>query len=301
MHRFFITLFVGFGFLQTQADDAALSGILVEGHDWELIAEGFEFTDGLASDEAGNLYFSDVKAGDAIFRTDLTGKTEKFISDAPGISGIQKGSDGKFYACVARGQRVVSFTKDGSEKLLADEVRPNDLVVAHDGNLYFTMTPTKEIRRISPSGEMSVVNSGAITRPNGISLSPDQKTLAVSDHGGKFLWSFAIKPDGTLGEANKLATVKTADEASEVSRGDGTATDKNGRYYVTTQVGLQVFSKKGKLLGVIRAPSENPIVSTCFAGPDHTYLYVANGGSIYRRKTKTSGALFFLKPITKKE
>lgn len=283
------------GFLSAQ--DMPLSQVLIDGEDWEVAVEGFEFTDGLSTDAEGNLYFSDVKGGDAVFKVDLDGNVSKFVKDAPGISGLQWGADGNLYACVAREQRVVRFSKDGKETELVKDVRPNDLVVTHDGNLYFTMTPTKEIRRIDPSGKMTVVSEGVVTKPNGITLSRDQGTLAVSDHGGKFVWTFRIEKDGTLSHPGNYMTMRTPVANSEIAKGDGMATDKHGRYYVTTAKGLQMFDPTGRMGGVISKPDpENHLVSVCFAGPEHAYLYVANGGKIYRRKTKTAGALFFQEP-----
>ncbi len=277
--------------------DMPLSQILIDGDDWEVVTEGHEFTDGLSTDAEGNLYFSDVKGGDAVYKVDLAGKTSKFIKDAPGISGLQWGADGRLYACVAREQRVVSFSKDGVEKELVKEVRPNDLVVTHDGNLYFTMTPTKEIRRIDPDGKMTVVSEGVVNKPNGITLSRDQGTLAVSDHGGKYVWAFRIEKDGTLSAPGNYMTMRTPASKPEIASGDGMATDVHGRYYVTSAEGLQMFDPTGRMGGVIAKPDkDNHLVSVCFAGKGHAYLHVANGGIIYRRKTKTRGALFFEEP-----
>ncbi len=273
-----------------------LTQVLIEGEDWEVVAEGYGFTDGLCTDAEGNLYFSDVKDGTAVYKVDLEGKVSEFIQDAAGISGLQWGADGKLYACVARGRIVVSFDKDGKMTQLADEVRPNDLVVTHDGNLYFTMTPTSEIRRIDPEGKMTVVSSGDVTKPNGISLSPDQGTLAVSDHGGKFVWAFRIKKDGTLDAAQPYMPMRTPVADPEVAKGDGMATDIHGRWYVTTAMGLQMFDPTGRMGGVIAKPQDANLVSVCFAGPDHAWLYVGCGDKVYRRKTKTKGALFFQAP-----
>ena len=280
-----------------KAQDMPLSQVLIEGENWEVAAEGFNFADGLSTNADGNLYFSDVKGGTAVYKVDLDGRMTEFIKDAPGISGLQWGSDGRLYACVAREQRVVVFDADGKETELVNEVRPNDLVVTHDGNLYFTMTPTSEIRRIDPSGKMSVVSEGVVTKPNGITLSRDQGTLAVSDHGGKFVWAFRIEEDGSLGCPGNYMEMRTPVADPEIARGDGMATDVHGRYYVTTAEGLQMFDPTGRMGGVIATPDpEEMLVSVCFAGPDHSYLYVANGGKIYRRKTKTRGALFFEEP-----
>ena len=166
-----------------------------------------------------------------------------------------------------------------------------------NGNLYFTMTPTKEIRRIDSAGKMTIVSEGVVTKPNGITLSPDQGTLAVSDHGGKFVWAFRIEKDGSLSHPGNYMEMRTPVADPEIARGDGMATDIHGRYYVTTAEGLQMFDPTGRMGGVIATPDpEQMLVSVCFAGPDHSYLYVANGGKIFRRKTKTSGALFFQEP-----
>lgn len=279
------------------SQDMPLSQVLIDGEGWEPVAEGFNFTDGLCTDQEGNLYFSDVKGGTAVYKVDLSGKVSEFIKNAPGISGLQWGSDGRLYACVAREKRVVVFDKNGKETELVNEVRPNDLVVTHRGDLYFTMTPTKEIRRIDSKGKMSVVSSGVVGKPNGITLSRDQGTLAVSDHGGKYVWAFRIEKDGSLAHPGNYMEMRTPVKDPEVAKGDGMATDIHGRYYVTTAEGLQMFDPTGRMGGVIATPdSESGLVSVGFAGPDHSYLHVANGGTVYRRKTKTRGALFFAKP-----
>ena len=67
-------------------------------------------------------------------------------------------------------------------------------------------------------------------------------------------------------------------------------TDKVGRYYVTSAVGVQVFDTTGRLCGVLPKPQPKGLVNAAFAGPDRSYLYVANGDRIYRRKT-TSEAM----------
>lgn len=294
---FALIALIALAVFSAQAQDMPLSQVLIDGEDWEVAVEGYEFTDGLSTDAEGNLYFSDVKGGDAVYKADLEGKVTEFIPDFPGISGLQWGADGRLYACVAREQRFVVFDADGKATELAKDIRPNDLVVTHDGNVYFTMTPTKEIRRIDPQGKMTVVSEGVVTKPNGITLSRDQGTLAVSDHGGKYVWTFRIEKDGTLSSPANYMTMRTPVKTPEVARGDGMATDAHGRYYVTTAEGLQMFDPTGRMGGVIATPDPSMgLVSVCFAGPGHEYLYVANGGKIYRRKTKTKGALFFQAP-----
>lgn len=273
------------------SQDMPLSQVLIDGESWEVVSEGHGFTDGLCSDAEGNLYFSDVKSGTAIYRVDLQGRVSEFIKDAAGISGLKWGADGRLYACVARGRMVVAFDKDGKMTELAREVQPNDLVVTHDGNVYFTMTGTKEIRRIDPKGVMTVADAGTVTKPNGIALSPDQGTLAVSDHGGKHVWAFRIEVDGTLAHGDGYMTMRTPVTDPEIAKGDGMTTDAYGRWYVTTAEGLQMFDPTGRMGGVIATPQNAPLVSACFAGPNLEYLYVGCGDKVYRRKTKSKGVL----------
>ena len=280
----------------TEAQDMPLSQVLIDGEDWQVVSEGHGFTDGLCTDAEGNLYFTDVKGGTAIYKVDLDGKQTRFIDEVPGISGLQWGADGKLYACMGRARQLNRFDADGNMETLAEEVRPNDLVVTHDGNVYFTMTPTSEVRRIDPDGKMTIVDSGTVSKPNGITLSPDQGTLAVSDHGGEYTWTWRIKKDGSHDAAEKYMTLRCPTDTPEVSRGDGAATDAHGRYYVTSAEGLQMFDPTGRMGGVIAKPQDANLVSACFAGKDHAYLHVACGDKVYRRLTKTHGALFFQAP-----
>lgn len=283
------------------AQDMPLSQVLIDGEGWQAVSEGHGFTDGVCSDAEGNVYFSDVRSGQVIYKVDLDGKVSEFIKDAAGISGLQWAADGKLYACVARGRMVVRFDKEGKMEILAKEVRPNDLVVTHDGNVYFTQTPEKEIRRIDPSGKMTVVSKDVVTKPNGITLSADQGTLAVSDYGGKYVWTFRIEKDGSLSYPQNYMMMRTPHSNPEVAKGDGMATDADGRYYVTSAEGLQMYDPTGRMGGVIAKPQNAGLVSATFAGPGLSYLYVACGDKIYRRKTKTKGVLFFQQPKLDKQ
>ncbi|MCF6311889.1 MAG: SMP-30/gluconolactonase/LRE family protein [Verrucomicrobiales bacterium] len=283
------------------ARDMPLSEVLIEGAGWQVVSEGHGFTDGLCSDADGNVYFSDVRSGQVIYKVDLDGKVSEFVKKAAGISGLQWGADGKLYACLARGRMVVRFDQGGKMEILAKEVRPNDLVVTYDGNVYFTQTPEQEIVRIDPKGKMTVVSKGVIVKPNGITLSPDQGTLAVSDYGGKYVWVFRIEKEGTLSYPQNYMTMRTANGKPEVAKGDGMATDAEGRYYVTSAVGLQMYDPTGRMGGVIVKPQDAGLVSVVFGGADLAYLYVACGDTIYRRKTKSKGVLFFEKPEKERE
>jgi enterochelin esterase family protein len=69
------------------------------------------------------------------------------------------------------------------------------------------------------------------------------------------------------------------------SRGDGMAVDKAGRYYVTSELGVQIFDPTGRPCGVLpKVDRDQPLTTCMLAGSDHSTLYIAHGKRIYRRK-----------------
>ncbi|MFZ4768396.1 MAG: SMP-30/gluconolactonase/LRE family protein, partial [Roseimicrobium sp.] len=180
------------------AQDTSTHDILIEGAGWQEAVTGQTFTDGLASDPEGNLFFTDVKNGKGIYKLGLDGQVTLVVDNQPGISGLHIGADGRFYACVNKAGKVGVFSKDGAFTELVANVKCNDLVVTKSGFVYFTETPTKRIHCVTPDGKTFVADERHVSRPNGITLSADQTSLAVSEHGGKNVWLWQIQPDGTL-------------------------------------------------------------------------------------------------------
>lgn len=292
----------------SSAQDTSLHDWLIEGEGWKVAAEGYTFTDGLCVDTAGNLFFTDVKAGKGIYKIDVaTGKTDLAIDNLPGISGLQIGPDGKFYACHNKEQRIIRFGMDGKPEVLLTGVKCNDLVVSTSGNIYFTETPTKRIHLITAKGEHRVADEGNVNKPNGISISPDQRTLAVSDMGGKNVWTWQIADDGSLSAGAPYMTMETpllTDQSggkpgerpanlplyAPTSGGDGMTTEAKGRWFVTTTLGVQIFDQAGRLSGTIAKPTPDAKVVSCeFAGKDHDLLFIAAGDKVMSRKLKVKG------------
>ncbi len=278
--------------LTLHAQDTSTHAILIEGEDWKEAVTGQTFTDGLCAMEDGSLLFTDVRTGKGIYKLGLDGKVTLMIDEQPGISGLALGPDGRIYACQNKASRVVVFEKDGTVKELMKDVKPNDLIVSKKGFVYFTETGTKRIHCITPEGKTFVADEGHVLRPNGITLSADQTTLAVSEHGGKNVWSWQIQPDGKLtGGSPNMTLLVSPNNAKGESLGDGSTTDAAGRYYVTSELGIQVFDATGRHSGTIAPPFQGAkIVSVEFAGENHEWLFVCAGDRIFKRKTQTRGA-----------
>jgi enterochelin esterase family protein len=183
------------------------------------------------------------------------------------------------------------------------------LVVTRRGHVYFTQTGKKEVVWIDPqSGETKVVDQG-ITAPNGIALSPDQATLMVSDYRGVAGWLFRIAADGRLeGKAPTISLRLPIDPKGEfrfneppprltASGGDGSTSDEQGRFYITSALGVQVFDAGGRECGLLPkwliAPDamSKPLASCVLAGPDRAWLYVTLGDRVFRRKVQAKGAI----------
>ena len=285
---------------QDLGGDMGLWKILPDDSKWELVAEGFAFTDALCADAQGNLYFTDVSKGTNVFRVGADGKVVAVFGDAPKVSGLKWGPDGRLYACQGGLKRIIAFDQSGKISVIAEDVQPNDLVVSRKGFIYITETGPKQITMIDPKGNKRVVDTG-ISKPNGITLSPDQGTLVVSDYGGTNVWAFRVEADGTLSSKVPYMTMRAPVDKPDVAGGDGMTVDVAGRYYVTTALGVQMFDETGRLGGLLSKPQNKGVVSVAFAGTDLAWLYVASTDKIYRRKTKTSGVLFHLPAVAGKK
>lgn len=276
--------------LPALAQDTSLHEFLFDNEPWKEAAAGYAFTDGLCVDREGNLLFTDVKSGKGIYKRDAsTGEISLLVDGIPGISGVQYGENGKLYACHNREQRVIAIGPDQKIEVLVTGVKCNDLAVTKDGYVYFTETPTKRVHCITPDRKHRIADEGHVTRPNGIAVSPDGQTLAVSDHGGKHVWAWRIEPDGALTAGSPFMTMQLPVGKQE-ALGDGMTAESKGRWFVTTDLGIQVFDPAGRLAGIIAKPvAGGKIVSVEFAGKDRDVLFVAAGDKIYSRKVKVRG------------
>ena len=289
---------------KVSAQDMPLSQILLPGEKWELAVDGIGFADAPTADDKGNFYFSDMRSEQGLFRLSPDGKKHPFLKGATGISGMKFGPDGQLYACRARFKELVKIdTRTSEMTTLAKDVRPNDLVVTHKGHIYFTETPKQQVTFINPSNSEVKAADNGITAPNGICLSPDQGTLAVSDFRGKHCWTLRVEADASLKFKQPYMTMRRKPDPDAKRdilpafkpscRGDGMITDAYGRYYVATELGVQYFDPTGRISGVIPGPHGiKGMTSVTFAGPQLEYMYITCFDKIYRMKTKARGVLY---------
>ena len=266
------------------------SGLLMDGQDWELVAEGYTFTEGPAVDLKGNLYFTDTFRS-KIYRLNDQRQAEVFVDQSYGTNGLMFGPDGRLYGCQNAKKRIVAYDSSGAAETIAENVQSNDIVVARDGGIYFTDPPNKQVWYIPPGGEKRVVDRG-LGYANGLILSPDQGTLVVADMRGTNLWAYRIEPDGSLTGKQPLYTLRIP-EGRKDSGADGMTIDSQGRIYSTSHLGLQVFDSQGRLIGIIDKPQKSWLANAVFAGPKLDTLYVTCMNKVYKRKINAQGIRYF--------
>lgn len=274
------------------AQDMPLSDLLIDGEGWHLVSEGHKFTEGPAVDDQGNVFFVDVPESKIFKISASDGKVSVFVADSGKASGLMFGGDGRLYAAQSGKQGVAAYDAAGKETTIASGIPVNDLVVTKDNHIYVTDLGNKQVWHIDPQGNKKVADLG-IEKPNGLILWPDQKTLVVSDFGGNHLWAFRIATDGSLQHRQPYYTVQLTSAnilaGKAESGGDGMTVDKDGRIYVCTHAGLQVFDTQGRLSGIIAKPQEKFLSNVTYGGEKLDTLYVTCLDKVYSRKTKTTG------------
>ncbi|HSG71276.1 MAG TPA: SMP-30/gluconolactonase/LRE family protein, partial [Planctomycetaceae bacterium] len=125
--------------------------------------------------------------------------------------------------------------------------------------------------------------------PNGVILSPDEKTLYVIPSMQEEMWAYPVISPGELGPGKVFCKLKQA-EGKSGGGGDGLTIDTKGNLYITSGLGLQVFSPEGKHLGTIEFPEQPANVT--FGGPDSKTLFVTARKSLYSVEMEATGHAF---------
>jgi gluconolactonase len=263
----------------------------------------FQFTEGPAADREGNLYFSDVQ-GDKLYKVDAKGELSTLLDPSHHTNGLMCNAAGNIVACEMDGRLIEVNAKTKEVKSLADGYEgkrfnaPNDLVIDRNGGVYFTdpmfRAPTPWPQGVqafyyrAPDGK--VTRLGVIEKaPNGIILSPDEKTLYVIPSQQAEMLAYPVEGPGRIGRERVFCTLKQAAGKTN-GGGDGLTVDTKGNLYITSALGVQVFNPQGNLLGIIEFP-EQP--ANCdFGGPDQKTLYATARTSLYAVPMEVAGHVF---------
>ena len=171
------------------------------------------------------------------------------------------------------------------ENLLEDKRRkPNDLVVDRLGGVYFTLTGPGEVVYVSPKGKAQTVTS-KIQTPNGLILSPDERTLYVSEYVPKKILSFKVEENGALSAKKLFAQMD--DGQPDLKGADGMCVDRAGNVYCAGPKDIWIWDSKGKLLDKIGCPER--AVNCAFGGTQLHDLYLTCFGGVHVQPMNVSG------------
>ena len=271
--------------IKTPTPPQARINVLIPGEGWEQVSQGHKFTEGPAIGPDGSFFFVDPP-NNKIFKIDAAGKQTEFCSDAPGASGCMLGPDGKLYACLSGRKEIVRYDMQGKEEVLVKEAPCNDLVVLPHG-LYYTDPGAKKVFYVTFDGARKEVDTG-LEFANGLICSADQAFLYVADSRSMFTYSYQIAADGTLQNKQTYGYLH-ANYGSGNAWADGMAVDTQGNLYVACDNGIQILDQLGRVNLILSKPQPGPLANCKLAGPDRSYLYVAAGDKIFRRKLKAIG------------
>ncbi|GAB3018625.1 SMP-30/gluconolactonase/LRE family protein [Spirosoma pulveris] len=292
----------------------------------EVLATGFVWTEGpIWVKDQGFLLFSDVPQNTIFKWTEKEGVTPflkpsgytgvGLYSDEPGSNGLTIDRQGRLIACEHGDRRVTAMPLNGSggKRTLADNFNgkrfnsPNDVVAHSNGSYYFTdppygmpkkeNDPGKEtdgwgVYRIAPEragvpGMVSIV-VGDLTRPNGIALSPDEKTLYVaqSDPLRPLVMAYPLQADGSVGKGREVFGAAGMKKLGLEGGFDGMKVDRAGNLWVTGGGGVLVLSATGETLGFIKIGAAT---ANCAWGDDGSTLYITSDMYLCRLRTTAKG------------
>jgi gluconolactonase len=265
----------------------AIPGVVAAGTKVIVAKDGFQSTEGPVALPDGSLLFTEPGAS-RVHKIDKDDNITTFVEKTNRANGLAFDSKGRLIA--AQALTVDVIYPPGSETTLATmPSRPNDLVVDKKDGVYFTLPSAKPpVVYYIPAGGQPLV-AGEVDSPHGVQLSPDEKTLYVGNSYGEYLVAFDVQLDGMLANRRNLGKyegVKKTERGAD-SSADGLAVDSEGRIYVGTLPGVQVFSPKGQYLGTI--PTSQRPQNLAFGGPNKKTLYLTGRTALFKVQMLSQG------------
>lgn len=284
------------------------------------------FTEGPACAADGTVYFTDIVNNRILKHEPDRALFSVFRQPSGRANGLLFDAQGRLLACEGNefgpndGHRRITRTDlaTGVMEVLTDRFEgrrynsPNDIAARANGQLFFTdpcygdrttmELDHESVYRIDPNGDVTpILSQPAIERPNGVALSPDEKTLYVVDScpiagGNRKIWAFDLSVKGTVSGQRLIW------DFAPGRGGDGMCVDSLGRLFIACGVlnprhgnetnevpaGVYVFEPNGTSLGRIPVP-EDVITNCTFGGPDLKTLYITAGKTLWQIRVEIPG------------
>jgi gluconolactonase len=275
----------------------------------ELLADGFEFTEGpIWHPYEKHLTFSDIP-NNQMRRWTPDGTVTMFRNPSNKANGNTYDRQGRMLTCEHATSRVTRTAADGTITVLASHYNgqelnsPNDIVVKSDGHIYFTdptygrmtyygvVRPTQlnyqGVYRMDEDGGNLTLLAADFQQPNGLCFSLDEHRLFINDSDRMHVRVFDVRSDGRLAGGSVWAELTGNGEGLA----DGMKIDSAGNLYCCGPGGLHVFAPDARYLGVIRVPEV--VANFTWGDDDLKSLFLTASGKLYRVRTKTPGLPLF--------
>ena len=267
----------------------------------EEVKAGFIFTEGPAWSPHGSLFFTDIPNAKIHQLFEHRHTVGTFTSDSGHANGVLVDASGRMLVCQMDGRVVEYDTKTAQYKILADNYEgkrfnaPNDLIVDKSGGIYFT-DPLFRAPQPLPQGIQAVYYihpDGTVNRltdnlpaPNGIGLSPDGKRLYVVPSRQAEMLVYDVEEPGKVVNGRTFCRLKQP-PGKDNTGGDGMVIDVKGNLYITTNLGVEIFSPAGKHVGLVTFPQQPANVT--FGGAERKTMYVTARTGLYRVEMPIAG------------
>lgn len=274
--------------------------LIADGAELILVAEGFEFTEGPAADQEGNVFFTDQPNNRILKWSRKDSTVSVFMENAGRANGLYFDNEGNLLACADENSELWKIDKNKNVTVLVKDFKgkrlngPNDLWLDEKGGIYFTDPfyqrsywehTEKEVQNervyyLSPNRQDLKIAANDLIKPNGIIGTPDGKTLYVADIGDNKTWSYTIAEDGSL--SNKQLFINMGS--------DGMTIDNQGNIYLTGN-GVTVFNKKGEQ--ILHIPVDKDwTANVTFGGKDGRILFITAMDSLFSLKMNVQGVYY---------
>jgi gluconolactonase len=231
-----------------------LKAILEPGEEWQVVTEGCATA--LAANPQGQVFYPGAQPSPCAAGTN---------AEAFGF-----GADGTLRRANSLGRGL--------------DIR--SLTIRNNGDVY--AVSAHELWLFRASGERLRLDQD-LKGASGVALSPDGLWLFVAQSLSRSGLSYRVRADGTVDAREPLYDFYVPVWADD-SGAAGIGMDRDGRAYVATRAGVQVFDRNGRVAGILPLPGNEEATGLCFGGRDFDTLYVAGGGKVYRRKLHVQGA-----------
>lgn len=276
---------------------AQQSELIAPGATLQLVSEAFSFTEGPATAQNGDIYFTD-QPNNRIYKWHAkSNEISIYLEPAGRANGLWIDSQGRLLAAADEKFELWRINAQGNVEVLADGFEgkhfngPNDIWVHPNGTIYFTdpyyqrpwwertesELQVQQVYRIAPNETNVELAAGELIQPNGIIGTVDGTALYVADIGDRKTYRYTVNPDGSL--TNRELIIN--------SGSDGMTLDALGNIYITGN-GVHIYSPEGTLLGHVEVP-EKWTANVTFGGVNGKTLFITAMDSVYTLSMNVQG------------